>query len=74
MSFLRLSTRVTWASSTQAYDPRLDRQVAIKVLGSHLLSDSSARERLRREAQARPTVDSPEHLSSSSLISFFQVV
>jgi hypothetical protein len=43
----------------RAYDPRLDRHVAIKVLGSHLLSDPTARERLRREAKAAAALDHP---------------
>jgi eukaryotic-like serine/threonine-protein kinase len=35
-----------------AYDPRLDRRVAIKLLPAHLAADAVARERLRREALA----------------------
>src|SRR5262245_8975073 len=43
----------------RAYDPRLDRHVAIKVLSSRLLSDPTARERLRREARAAAALDHP---------------
>jgi len=43
----------------RAHDPRLDRQVAIKVLGSHLASVPSARERLQREARAAAALDHP---------------
>src|SRR5262245_41978366 len=32
-----------------AYDPHLDRRVAIKVLPTHLVADVASRERLRRE-------------------------
>ena len=43
----------------QAHDPRLDRRVAIKVLGPRLLSDPAARERLLREAKAAAALDHP---------------
>jgi tetratricopeptide (TPR) repeat protein len=42
-----------------ARDERLGRRVAIKVLPPHLLSDSIARERLRREALASASLDHP---------------
>src|SRR5579863_279349 len=43
----------------RAKDTRLGRQVAIKVLPGHLAADSSARERLRREAVAAAALDHP---------------
>jgi len=43
----------------RARDPRLDRQVAIKLLPSELAADPHARERLRREAMAVAAVDHP---------------
>jgi tetratricopeptide (TPR) repeat protein len=43
----------------RAKDPRLGRQVAIKVLPAHLAADAGARERLRREAQAAASLDHP---------------
>src|SRR5579862_6259587 len=42
-----------------ARDPRLDRQVAIKVLPAGMTGDKSARERLRREAMAAAALDHP---------------
>src|SRR6516162_6939772 len=42
-----------------AYDPRLDRRVAIKLLPPHLAADAVARERLRREALAAAALDHP---------------
>ncbi len=42
-----------------ARDARLRRRVAIKVLPAHLLTDSIARERLRREALASASLDHP---------------
>jgi len=42
-----------------AYDPRLDRRVAIKLLPARLSSDAVARERLRREALAAAALDHP---------------
>jgi len=42
-----------------AYDPRLDRRVAIKLLPAHLAADAVARERLRREALAAAALDHP---------------
>ena len=42
-----------------AYDPRLDRRVAIKLLREHLAADTVARERLRREALAAAALDHP---------------
>lgn len=42
-----------------AYDPRLDRRVAIKLLPAHLAADAAARERLRREALAAAALDHP---------------
>lgn len=42
-----------------AYDPQLDRRVALKLLPSHLASDNVARERLRREALAAAALDHP---------------
>jgi tetratricopeptide (TPR) repeat protein/tRNA A-37 threonylcarbamoyl transferase component Bud32 len=43
----------------RAWDPRLERDVAIKVLPHHLTSDPVARERLRREALAAAALDHP---------------
>ncbi len=43
----------------RAKDTKLDRQVAIKVLPGHLADDTSARERLRREAVAAAALDHP---------------
>ncbi len=42
-----------------AYDSRLDRRVAIKVLPESLAGDSHMRERLRREAMAAAALDHP---------------
>jgi eukaryotic-like serine/threonine-protein kinase len=42
-----------------ARDPRLDRQVAIKVLPAATAADPQARERLRREAMAVAALDHP---------------
>lgn len=43
----------------QARDPRLDRQVAIKLLPPALAADPQAQERLRREAMAAAALDHP---------------
>ena len=43
----------------RARDPRLDRQVAIKVVTADLSADPQARERLRREAVAAAALDHP---------------
>src|SRR3954471_7928184 len=43
----------------RARDPRLDRQVAIKLLPGELAADPHARERLRREAMAVAAMDHP---------------
>ena len=43
----------------RARDPRLDRQVAIKLLPAGLAADPHARERLRREAMAVAALDHP---------------
>src|SRR6204780_3768605 len=43
----------------RAKDTKLGRQVAIKVLPGHLAADTSARERLRREAAAAAALDHP---------------
>ncbi len=43
----------------RARDPRLDRQVAIKLLLPDMAGDSQARERLRREALAAAALDHP---------------
>jgi hypothetical protein len=43
----------------RARDPRLDRQVAIKLLPSELAADPHARKRLRREAMAVAAIDHP---------------
>jgi TolB-like protein len=43
----------------RAHDPRLDRQVAIKLLPSSLAADQPARERLRVEAIAAAALDHP---------------
>ena len=42
-----------------ARDPRLDRQVAIKLLPAATAADPHARERLRREAMAVAAIDHP---------------
>lgn len=43
----------------RARDPRLDRQVAIKLLWPQMATDPQARERLRREARAAAALDHP---------------
>jgi serine/threonine-protein kinase len=43
----------------RARDPRLDRQVAIKLLPAGMTADRQARERLRREAMAVAALDHP---------------
>ena len=43
----------------RARDPRLDRQVAIKLLPAGMTADTQARERLRREAMAVAALDHP---------------
>jgi serine/threonine protein kinase/tetratricopeptide (TPR) repeat protein len=43
----------------RGYDPRLDRQVAIKLLPANIASYEHARERLRREALATAALDHP---------------
>ena len=43
----------------RARDPRLDRQVAIKLLSTEMAADPRARERLRREAMAIAALDHP---------------
>jgi eukaryotic-like serine/threonine-protein kinase len=43
----------------RAKDSKLGRQVAIKVLPSHLAANSEARQRLRHEAQAAASLDHP---------------
>jgi TolB-like protein/Tfp pilus assembly protein PilF len=43
----------------RARDPRLDRQVAIKLLPTAMAADTHARERLRREAMAVASLDHP---------------
>jgi eukaryotic-like serine/threonine-protein kinase len=43
----------------RARDPRLDRQVAIKLLSPEMAADPLARERLRREAMAAAALDHP---------------
>src|SRR4029079_11217511 len=43
----------------RARDPRLDRQVALKLLPADMAADSRARERLRREAMAIAAIDHP---------------
>ena len=42
-----------------AYDPRLNRRVAIILLPAHLVADAAARERLRRESLAAAALDHP---------------
>ncbi len=43
----------------KAWEPSLNRHVAIKVLGEHLLSDSAVRERFVREAKSMAALNSP---------------
>ena len=43
----------------QAHDPRLDRQVAIKILPPDLTRDATAKQRFRQEAQAASALDHP---------------
>ncbi len=43
----------------QARDPRLDRQLAIKLLAPDLAADRQAQERLRGEARAVAALDHP---------------
>lgn len=43
----------------RAKDAKLGRQVAIKILPAHLAANTSARERLRREAAAAAALDHP---------------
>jgi len=43
----------------RAHDPRLDRQVAIKLLSPEMAAEPQARERLRREAMAAAALDHP---------------
>src|SRR5204862_4318328 len=43
----------------RARDPRLDRQVAIKLLSTAMAAEPRARERLRREAMAVAALDHP---------------
>ena len=43
----------------RALDPRLERQVAIKLLPEETVADRHARERLRREAMAVAAIDHP---------------
>ena len=43
----------------RARDSRLDREVAIKILPSHLSADSSARQRFEREAKAVSSLNHP---------------
>lgn len=43
----------------KARDPRLDRLVAVKLLGGELVGDRAARERFVREARAASSIDHP---------------
>ncbi len=43
----------------KAWEPSLNRHVAIKVLGEHLLSDEAVRERFVREAKSMAALNSP---------------
>src|SRR4051812_20836034 len=45
-----------------AYDPNLDRKVAIKVLRAQAMGSAEARTRLLREAQAMARIDHPNVL------------
>src|SRR4029453_5325703 len=47
----------------RAHDPKLSREVAIKVLPAHLSEDAAAIERLQREARALATASHPNILS-----------
>ena len=42
-----------------AHDPRLDRQVAIKLLPPELTRDAAAKQRFLQEAQAASALDHP---------------
>ena len=44
-----------------AHDPRLDRQVAIKVLPPDLTRDDTAKQRFLQEAKAASALDHPRH-------------
>ncbi len=45
-----------------AHDPRLDRQVAIKLLPPDLTRDDTAKQRFLQEAKAASGIGPPEHL------------
>jgi hypothetical protein len=48
-----------FASVYRAYDPTLDREVALKVLHAHLARDAGTRERFIREGRSLARVDHP---------------
>ena len=48
-----------------AHDPRLDRQVAIKVLPPELTRDDTAKQRFLQEAKAASALDHPTSATST---------